>query len=274
MNNTFLVETIGDEGIDEMSRLSNEEIVATLQSLHRSKGADHPDFTYYMAMLVRKNLGMLRRVISHVCNFMLDVMTEEDWDNYLSRGASKLFDCVLGYDPALGNKFITYATKSWRNDMWQEIAHYTNIPNYQNFSSQMDRLKAVLDNNGSHSIAEIAKEARLSEKRVRELLNLLGLLSADSLDTPRGNGSDDRPYAELLEYNVPSVERQVTEAMIIDDFVQFAVRQNEDNILFLELLLEGYELAEIAEICGVTRQALDARLRLLTARYRLLRLPA
>ena len=181
----------------------------------------------------------------------------------IHEGNLGLIEAAKRFDPERGVKFISYAVWWVRQAIFHSLSAHSRVFRLpQKLSGQVsrvgharDRLAAELER--PPTVAEVAKEADLSEAEVQELLKVAG--DDVSLSTAVGEDGNLELGDTLEQDTIPAVELELIRSSF-EKQIQAIVAEldeKERDVIRMRFGLDGEEprtLQEIGETLGLSRE--------------------
>jgi len=181
----------------------------------------------------------------------------------IHEGNLGLIEAAKRFDPERGVKFISYAVWWVRQAIFHSLSEHSRVFRLpQKLSGQVsrvgharDRLAAELER--PPTVAEVAKEADLSEAEVQELLKVAG--DDVSLSTAVGEDGNLELGDTLEQDTIPAVELELIRSSF-EKQIQAIVAEldeKERDVIRMRFGLDGEEprtLQEIGETLGLSRE--------------------
>ncbi len=200
--------------------------------------------------LVADHLGLAEYLARRFAN------RGEPLDDLVQVASLGLLKAVDRFDPSRGLEFSTFATPTIVGELkrhFRDKGWAVRVPRrIQELHLQLNTVVSSLSHElgRSPTIAEIAREARVSEEEVIEALEAGQAYRSASLDAPGGAGDDDVSLSEGLGAEDPAMadaERRVTLSPLLAEFAP-----REQTILHLRFF-EGCTQSEIARKLGISQ---------------------
>jgi RNA polymerase primary sigma factor len=181
----------------------------------------------------------------------------------IHEGNLGLIEAAKRFDPERGVKFISYAVWWVRQAIFHSLSEHSRVFRLpQKLSGQVsrvgharDRLAAELER--PPTVAEVAKEADLSEAEVQELLKVAG--DDVSLSTAVGEDGNLELGDTLEQDTIPAIELELIRSSF-ERQIQAIVAEldeKERDVIRMRFGLDGEEprtLQEIGETLGLSRE--------------------
>ena len=180
--------------------------------------------------LVENNLRFIKRTAYEMWNAQreLNAALGIETNDLVQEGALGLLDCISGYRPDSGNKFLTYAAPAIRNAMVDYIRSYNPTFEAKNLGSIIRLDEVVKDENrGKHEyVADPTKQTPeqiyLAQERIDDIHHALDMIEPREEDYLRyrfGFADDlEHPLTETAKhFHLSESRARSTEALALDN---------------------------------------------------------
>ena len=205
-----------------------------------------------------------------VCNLQLVVSIAREYAgrgvpvlDLIQEGSIGLIAAAKKFDYTRNLRFSTYATKWIRQGVLRCVMDHNGlirVPHYtaEKMNKVLRAIVVLLQQNGIEpTVAQIAQQCEMDEKKVSELLSLVPKIG--SLDTPVGeNGEDDlRVLIEDLQAPQPQEELVRRELKNTMETLLSQLTERQQQVLRLHYGMDDgvtHSLEAIAKVLGVSKE--------------------
>jgi RNA polymerase sigma factor for flagellar operon FliA len=205
--------------------------------------------------LVLAYAPLVRFVASRVAIGLPSFIDPGDLASY---GTLGLIDAIQKFDPERNIKFETYAISRIKGAIIDELRAIDWVPRSVRTKAKAvehaySKLRAELHRTPTDQ--EVAAELGISENELQTVFSKISFLSVAQLDEvvfdgERGDGTTlGETIADLRESATGSFEKEETRKLLVDAINRLG---NREKIVLTLYYYEGFTLAEIGKILGVT----------------------
>lgn len=240
---------------------TNEEMVERLQAV----GEGTAEATSIIGALWEKNNGLVRLTVHRLTGLS---NYDSEFEDMLQQAFFGFYTAAYSYDPTIGVKFSTYASKriKWELTRYYERNGFTvHIPAYmrkrlRDCAEKRRQLEA--ETNCPVTYAVVLEKMGFSPVVIAETLAAFSKLETTSLDSVGDNETDNNSISLL---NMLTAEDDVEETVLshewlreLHNILMTALQEVPDNVcsVIIRHYFQGVPLAQIAEEQGITRQTL------------------
>lgn len=251
-------ETIPDEGAKAgkpAPRVADEGLPQELIDLWTSYGTGQNGVA--REKLILHYAPLVKYVASRVASGLPAMIEQSDLTSY---GMFGLIDALEKFDPAMGNKFETYAVPRIKGAILDELRAMDWVPrSVRHKAREVDKAYAEIEakEKRAPTEVEVASKLGISMDDLHSTLNQISFASVMALDEAMSVGTDRGEQVSLIDTLAdraqpdPSAGVEEDETRTLLAGAINALTEREKVVLTL-YYFEGLTLAEVGEILGVT----------------------